>query len=52
MIETPSRLVNKVIEVGLLEDFLITNYQSQSMLISHLLFVDDTIFFCKHKESI
>jgi len=36
--------VHKVIEVRLLEGFLITNFQSKSMLISHLLSVNDIMF--------
>lgn len=40
VIETLSRLVNKAIEVGLLEGFLISNSHSESMLISYLLFAD------------
>ena len=37
VMETLSRLVNKVIEAGFLEDFRFTNGQLESMLISNLL---------------
>jgi len=49
--ETLSRLVNKAIDADFLEDSQITNARSESMLISHLLFADDTLFFCKPYES-
>jgi len=49
--ETPSRLVNKAIDAGFLEGFQITNAGLESMLISHLLFADDTLFFCKPYKS-
>ena len=41
----------KATEVGLLEGFQIGNSQSDSMLISHLLFADDTLIFCKADDS-
>jgi len=45
-------LANKVVEFGLLEGFLIIfNSNSESMLISYLLFADDTLFFCQPEES-
>ena len=34
-----------------LEGFQITNARAESMLISHLLFADDTLFFWKPNES-
>ena len=37
VMETLSRLVNKVIDAGFLEDFRFTNGQLESMLISNLL---------------
>ena len=51
MMETLSRLVNKAIDAGFLEGFPITNAWSESMLSSHLLFVDDPLFFYKPNES-
>ena len=47
--ETLIKLVNKVVEVGHLEGFLISNSNSERMLISHFLFTND--FFFKPKES-
>ena len=39
-------MVNKAIEVGLLEGFFfISNSKSESMLIFHFLFVDDNMLF-------
>ena len=49
--ETLSRLVNKAIDAGFLKGFQITNARSKSILIFHLLFEDDTLFFCKPNES-
>ena len=43
--------MNKVIDAGFLEGFQITNARSESMLISHSLFADDALFFCKPYES-
>ena len=43
--------MNKAIDAGFLEGFQITNARSESFLISHLLFADDTLFFCKPQES-
>jgi len=52
VLETLNRLVNKkAIDVGFLEGFQVTNAGLESMLISHLLFVDDTLFLCKPNES-
>jgi len=51
VMETQSRLVNKAIDAGFLEGFHITNARYESLLISHLLFADDTLFFCKPHES-
>ena len=51
VMETLSRLVNKAIDAGFLEGFQISNARSESLLISHLLFADDTLFFCKPHES-
>ena len=39
-----SRLVNKVIDAGVLEGFRTTDATLENMLISHLLFGDDTFF--------
>jgi len=51
VMETLSRLVNKAIDAGILKGFQITNARSESLLISHLLFADDTLFFYKPHES-
>jgi len=47
-LETLSRIVNKAIEVSLLEGFLVTNSQAQSQLIStcFLLMILCFCFFC------
>jgi len=45
VMETLSILVNKAIGAGFLEAFRINNARSESMLISHLLFADDTLLF-------
>ena len=51
VMETLSRLVNKATDTGFLEGFQITNARTESMLISHLLFADDTLSFGKPYES-
>jgi len=43
--------VNKATDAGFLEGFQITNARAERKLISHLHFADDTLFFCKPKES-
>jgi len=42
VMEALSKLVNKAYEVGLLEGFHLGNSQSHGLLVSHLLFADDT----------
>ena len=49
--ETLSRLVIKAGEEGFLNGFHITNPHSEGLMISHLLFADDTLVFCKPDES-
>jgi len=51
VMETLSRLVIKAGEEGFLNDFHITNLHSEGLVISHLLFVDDALVFCKPGES-
>jgi len=51
VMETLRRLVNKAIDASFLEGFQITNARAESLLISHLLFADDTLFFYKPYES-
>jgi len=41
--------VNKAIDAGFLEGFQITNARTEYMLISHLLFADETLFFLQIK---
>ena len=47
VMETLSKLVIKAGEEGLLNGFRISNPHSEGLLISHLLFADDTLVFCK-----
>ena len=59
VMEVLSKLVIKAIEEGFLGDFRISfldgfhisNPRSEGLLISHLLFADDTLIFCKLNES-
>jgi len=45
-----SKLVNKAVDFGLLEGFVISNFNNK--LISYLLFVDDTLFFCRQRRAV
>jgi len=47
---TLSRLVTKAGEEGFLSGFHITNPHSEGLMISHLLFADDSLVFCKPDE--
>jgi len=49
--EALSELINKACEVGLLKGFHVGNSQSLGLLVSHLLFADDTLIFCSPCES-
>jgi len=51
VMEALSKLVYKACEVGLLEGFHVGNTHSHGMLVSHPLFGDDTLVFCKPSES-
>ena len=51
VMEALSMLVFKAIEEGFLDGVQISNSHSKGLLISHLLFVDDTLIFCKPNES-
>ena len=51
VMETLSKLVFKAGEEGFLNGFRISNPHSEGLLISHLLFADDTLVFCKPDES-
>jgi len=51
VMEVLSKLVNKACEVGLLEGFQIGSSISHGLLVSHLLFVNDTLIFCRPYES-
>jgi len=47
VMETLSRLICKATEVGFLEVIHINSSRSEDMWVSHLLFADDTLIFCK-----
>jgi len=47
VMETLSRLICKAIEVGFLEGIHINSSRSEDMWVSHLLFANDTLIFCK-----
>jgi len=47
VMETLSRLIMKATKVGFLEGIHINGSRSEDTLISHLLFADDTLVFCK-----
>jgi len=51
VMDTLSRLVIKAGEEGFLNGFHISNPHSEGLLMSHLLFADDTLVFCKPDES-
>ena len=51
VMETLSRLICKATEVGFLEGIHINNSRSEGMWVSHLLFADDTLIFCKPEVS-
>jgi hypothetical protein len=44
--EALSRLIEKAISVGFLTGFAVSRMASNPLLISHLLFADDTLIFC------
>ena len=50
VIETVSELVNKVVEEGFIDGVHISNSHSKGLLISHLLFANNTLIFCKLNE--
>jgi len=49
--EALSKLVNKAWEIDRLEGFHVGNSQSHGLLVSHLLFADDTLIFYRPCES-
>uniref|UniRef100_A0A7C9AA13 Reverse transcriptase domain-containing protein n=1 Tax=Opuntia streptacantha TaxID=393608 RepID=A0A7C9AA13_OPUST len=51
VMEALSKLALKAVEEGFLEGVKISNSHSEGVLISHLLFADDTLFFCKPNEN-
>lgn len=44
VVETLNKLVNKAVEAGFLDGFLISNSHPEGLLISRLLLADDTHF--------
>ena len=51
VMETLSRLIIKATEVGFLKGIHINGSRSDDVLVSHLLFADDTLIFCKPEAS-
>jgi len=51
VMEVLIRLIIKAAEVGFLEGIRINGSRSEDILISHLLFTDDTLIFCKPEVS-
>ena len=51
VMETLSRLIIKATEVGFLKGVQISGARSDDMRVSHLLFADDTLIFCKPKST-
>ena len=51
VMEKLSKLVNNAVKEGLLDAFHNSNPRSDGLLISYLLFADDTLSFCKPNES-
>ena len=49
--EALSKLLYKACEAGLLEGFHVGIHRSRDLLVSHLLFADDTLIFCRPCES-
>jgi len=47
VMETLTRLICKATEVGFLEGIHINSSHSEDIWVSHLLFADDTLIFCK-----
>ena len=47
IMEALSRLIEKAISVGLLTGFAVSRMASDPLLISHILFADDTLIFCE-----
>ena len=47
VIKALSRLINKAIGAGMLTGFDVSRATSYPLLISHLLFADDTLIFCE-----
>ena len=48
--ETLSRLGDRAVERGFLFGFRFKSKRGQEVYVSHLLFVDDTLIFCKDNE--
>ena len=48
--ETLSRLVDRAVEGGVLSSFRFKSRRGREVCVSHLLFADDTLIFCKDNE--
>ena len=46
VIEALGRMLDKAIHEGCMSSFSMGNLEGRSLVVSHLLFVDDTLIFC------
>jgi hypothetical protein len=45
--EALRRMMSATVESGLLSEFSVGSRNHEEMIVSHLLFVDDTLIFCE-----
>jgi hypothetical protein len=45
--DAPSRMLSTTVDTRLLSGFLMGSRNNDKLLVSHLLFVDDTLIFCE-----
>ncbi len=46
VMEALSRLLDRAVQVGSFSRFTVGNHEGNEVLVTHLLFVDDTLLFC------